>query len=120
MKDRKTKILIIGLIAVCIFCTALFLLLRRADRGTVAVISVNGEEYDRIDLSEVTEAYEMEIETEFGCNTLLVEPGAISVISASCPDKICVRQGKLTGGGMPIVCMPNRLVISLEGSGVDG
>lgn len=120
MKDKKIKIIITGLAAVCILCAALFLLFKNADTGTVAVISVDGEEYERIDLSKVEEAYEIEISTSFGVNNVLVEPGAISVISASCPDKICVNQGRLTGGGIPIVCMPNRLVISIEGSGIDG
>ena len=104
----------------CLLCTASFLLLKYADRGSVAVIRIDGEIYEKIDLSRVDEPYEIEISTEFGRNTVLVEHNAISVISADCPDKICVNQGKLTGGGVPIVCMPNRLVISMEGGDTDG
>lgn len=120
MKDNKTKIIIIVLLSICVLGTAAFLLIKNLPTGTVAVISVNGNEYKRIDLSEVEEPYDLEITTEFGTNTVHVEPGAISVTAASCPDKVCVNQGKLTGGGIPIVCMPNRLVISIEGSGIDG
>ena len=120
MKDKKTKIIIITLAVLCILGIASFVLLKNFPTGTVAVISVDGEEYERIDLSKVEEPYDIEIETEFGRNTVHVEPGAISVTSASCPDKVCVNQGKLSGGGIPIVCMPNRLVISIEGSGIDG
>ena len=49
-----------------------------------------------------------------------VEPGAISVTEADCPDGICVRQGKLTTAGVPIVCMPHRLVIEIYGDAIDG
>ncbi len=120
MKDKNSKIIIIVLVLLCLLGIASFVLLKNLPSGTVAVISVDGEEYDRVDLSKVSQAYDIEIATKYGRNVVHVEPGAISVTSASCPDKVCVNQGRLTGGGVPIVCMPNRLVISIEGSGIDG
>lgn len=88
--------------------------------GTVAHISIDGKEYDVIDLSKVKESYNIEINSEYGYNVIHVEPGAISVTESNCPDLICVHQGKLTGGGVPIVCMPHRLVIQIEGVNIDG
>lgn len=116
----STKKLIMIIAAAVIICLAVyFAVLRLAPKGDMAVISVNGEEYRRIDLSKVKEPYELRIETEYGVNTVLVEPGAISVSSADCPDKICVYQGRLTQAGIPIICMPHRLVISIEGGQTD-
>lgn len=120
MKNNKTKILIIAVSAFCILCVAAFFLLKYMPTGSIAVISVDGVEYERIDLQSVKEPYDIEISTEYGTNIVHVEPGAISVTAASCPDKVCVKQGRMTGGGIPIVCMPNRLVINMEGSGIDG
>ena len=91
-----------------------------ATGGTIAVISVDGKELDRIDLSRVREPYDIEISTEYGRNIVHVEPGAVSVSEADCPDRVCVHQGRLTGGGIPLVCMPHRLVIYIEGGGIDG
>ena len=88
--------------------------------GMVAVVSVNGEVLERIDLSKVREDYDLDVATEFGRNIVHVEPLAISVTHADCPDQICVMQGKLSGSGIPIICMPNRLVISIEGGDIDG
>ena len=88
--------------------------------GTVAVISVNGEELERVDLSKVRTAYDLEVSTEYGHNTVHVEPGAISVTEADCPDHVCVFQGRLTGSGIPIICMPHRLVIEILGGDIDG
>ena len=82
--------------------------------GMVAVISVDGEEMERIDLSKVRESYDLEIDTAWGRNRIHVAPGAISVTEADCPDQICVQMGELTGGGIPIICMPHRLVIEIE------
>ena len=45
--------------------------------GTVAVISVNGEVMERIDLSKVRESYDLEIATDYGRNLVHVSPGAI-------------------------------------------
>lgn len=88
--------------------------------GTVAIISVDGEQLERIDLSKVREAYDLELTTPYGNNTVHVEPGAISVTHADCPDQVCVYQGRLTGSGIPIICMPHRLVIEIEGGDIDG
>jgi hypothetical protein len=87
--------------------------------GTVALISVDGEELERVDLSKVRKEYDLEISTEYGNNTVHIEPGAISVTAADCPDHVCMRQGKLTGSGIPIICMPHRLVIEILGGDLD-
>ena len=90
-----------------------------AGGGVIAVILVDGEEMERIDLSKVRESYDLEIATVYGRNLIHVAPGAISVIEADCPDRICVQMGELTGGGIPIICMPHRLVIAIEGGEID-
>lgn len=106
----KNKKPIIILLALVIVCAGAFLLIKNADRGTVAVIRLDGKVYDRIDLARVEESYELEINTAFGRNTVLVEPGAISVIYADCPDQVCVKQGKLTGGECPLSVCPTDLL----------
>ena len=88
--------------------------------GTVAVVSVDGEVLERIDLSKVRESYDLDIVTAWGRNRIHVAPGAISVTEADCPDHVCIYQGRLTGSGIPIICMPHRLVIEIEGGDIDG
>lgn len=82
--------------------------------GTVAIITVDGQERDRIDLSAVAIGYEMTVETDWGWNTIRVEPGRIAVIDADCPGHDCVLQGDIDDGTVPIVCLPHRLVIRIE------
>ena len=43
--------------------------------------------------------------------------GRIRVESADCPDQVCVDQGWISDGTVPVVCLPNRLVIQIEGGG---
>ena len=42
-----------------------------------------------------------------------VEHGSIQVVSADCPDQVCVRQGAISGGYVPIACVPHGLVIDI-------
>ena len=117
--DRKTKIWTIILFSVVLLGLLGYFALNELGGGTIAVITVDGVEYDRIDLSKVTESYDIDIDTQYGHNTVHVEPGRISVTEADCPDGICVAQGAIDKGGVPIVCMPHRLVVKIEGSGID-
>ena len=117
--DKKTKNWIVVFVLFCVACLVLFAVLRKPGSGTVAVISVDGVELQRVDLSRVRRSYDIPIDTPYGHNTVHVEPGAISVTEADCPDKVCVAMGKLTGDGIPIICMPHRLLIEIEGDSLD-
>ena len=117
--EKKTKIWIVVLGGACLIGALLWYALNSLGGGTVAVISVDGVEYRRIDLSTVTESYDIDIDTQYGHNTVHVEPGKISVSASDCRDGICVQQGTISKGGVPIVCMPHRLIIEIEGSGID-
>ena len=46
-----------------------------------------------------------------GCNLIEIENHQIRILDADCPDQTCVHMGWLSENGLPIVCLPNRLVI---------
>lgn len=83
-----------------------------------AQILQNGEVVRTVDL-DVDEPYEFEVTSESGHNTIRVENGKIGVIDADCPDKICVRQGFIDNGALPIVCLPHRLSVVITDNGSD-
>ena len=68
--DKKTKIWIAVLLSVVLLGLLGFFALSRLGGGTIAVITVDGQEYQRIDLSRVTESYDIEIDTKYGYNTV--------------------------------------------------
>lgn len=124
MKKKDTKkrtwLWVLILAAVVLVGVAATLRLSRS-KGVTAAISVDGVLVERIDLTKVRESRSFTVDSAYGSNTVLVEPGAISVTEADCPDQVCVYMGKLTTeGGMPIVCMPHRLIIEIEDDGLDG
>ena len=50
-------------------------------------------------------------------NTVVVEGGRVRVSQADCPDQVCVNQGWISDGTVPIVCLPNQLIVQIEGGG---
>jgi hypothetical protein len=58
-----------------------------------------------------------------GDTIVVMSGGTVRVVDSPCPDKLCVAQGAISRTGQFIACLPNRVSISLEGSGeaaVDG
>lgn len=105
----------VTLIAVLLLVSVLAsLLVLRRTAGTVAKIYLDGQCIRSIDLSRVNSASEFIVEGPAGSNTVRVEPGRICVSQADCPDQVCVHQGWISTGAVPVVCLPNRLVIQIE------
>lgn len=92
---------------------ASYFVLNGGTDGAIANIYQQGECVHSVDLSRVSESYTIQI-TGAVTNTIAVENGRISVLEASCPDQICVHQGWIANGVVPIVCLPNSLVIQIE------
>lgn len=111
--SRSSKIIIAVLAALLLGCGAFFLFAPKG--GTTALIYLDGELLRTVELSAVTESYTLPVGEG---NVALVEPGHISMHSADCPDKLCVKQGCATVL-QPVVCLPNRVTIIVEGPAED-
>ena len=107
MKISK-NILFAAVFLILIFICAVVLMNRG---GKYAKIYYSGKLYKTIDLSEVKSEYTIDID---GKNTVLVSHGEICMHDANCPDKLCVKQGTISNGDVPIVCLPNEIIIKIE------
>ena len=108
------SIAIIVLFFICLLAILLPEHIPHNSRGAVAEIYQSGELLYALPLEEITERQTLTITAgEEACNVLEICPEGIRVLSASCPDKLCMRQGWLATSGLPIVCLPNELVIRI-------
>ena len=112
----KTWILLIAAIAAVCLGLSIFLLLP-GDDAVYAEISSGGKIVRTVNL-RIDQQFTVTGETG-GSNTVTVRDGRIAVTAADCPDGVCVAQGALTHGGVPIICMPHHLSVRIEGSGID-
>ena len=88
--------------------------------GGLARVQIDGETVLELPLDQDAQVVLGEGEHT---NTLIIENGAAQVIAAGCPDQVCVRQGAVRYNGESIVCLPHKLIVSIEGgaeNGVDG
>lgn len=109
---RQDAVLLVGLLAVAL-CLAVVLLLTRQD-GAQVVVSVAGRETARLPLSE-TAFYTIQ-GANGGTNVLQIAYGTAWLEDASCPDRLCVQEGAIRYAGQSIICLPNRVVITVEGT----
>lgn len=115
--SRNAKIILILLLAAVVLSAGFLLLQRKQVSSPVARITRDGELIREIPLDEVEESYSFVVEDEEGSNTILVEPGRIRVSEADCPDQVCVNQGFISDGTVPVVCLPHKLMIEIVGGG---
>lgn len=116
LSNRTWLLILAAVMALCALAAAL--VFSRAPRGSVAVVTLDGVEVHRVDLKTVDEGYTLSFTGQSGItNVVEVAPGEIRVREATCPDRVCVRQGWIKNGVAPIVCLPNRLVIEITSGG---
>lgn len=110
---KRNDFLLIFL-TLCIMGAAAFFLYGFQHTGRYVVVTVDGKEVERI---SVEETYETLITSESGSNRLQMEHGVIKIAEADCPDKLCVHQRAIQREGESIICLPHKLVVTIEGDG---
>jgi len=50
-----------------------------------------------------------------GLNVIEIEYGRVRMSESNCPLGICLHRGWVSGGIMPVVCLPNRVVVTFDG-----
>ena len=111
MRSDKFWLAVLGLAVVV---SAAAVLLPGQTAASRALVYLDGALIESIELSAVPEPYTFSVGSP-GFNAIEVERGRIRVSDANCSDRFCVRQGWASGGAVPIVCLPHRLVIVFEG-----
>jgi hypothetical protein len=49
-----------------------------------------------------------------GETVVVIEEDTVRVISSPCPEKICIKTGRISKPGQWIACLPNRVLISIR------
>ena len=83
------------------------------ETGNRVVISVDGKIYREIDLN-ISES--IRIETPDGFNEIQIDSGEVYISKADCPDKTCIRTGKISKAGDVIACLPHKMLIEIRKS----
>lgn len=78
-------------------------------------IYVENKFYQKILIKDEAYKKTIEVKTKLGRNVIQIENGGARMVDADCPDKICVKEGFKNKVGQTIICLPNKLVVEING-----
>ena len=103
---KNDYILIVGILVSVVVMFFAFGHLLDGD-GSMVEVTVEGKVIGRYSLE-----HEQTIELN-GTNTLVIEGGKADMLDADCPDKLFVKQKAISAEGETIVCLPNKVVVTV-------
>jgi len=112
---HKKDIIIIALALLAALALYLVSNLTADDAVTTVVATVDGREVLRRPL--VMNADYRIPGKDGAVNVIRVEGGEVYMLEANCRDGLCIQQGRMKNTAKRIVCLPNGVVVSLEGEG---
>ena len=112
---RNDILLVVSLLLAVALLGALLLLTQKS--GDTVEVRVDGALWGTYSLHEDRV---VDIVTEAGYNRLVIKDGKAFVEAADCPDGICAAHRPIDGTRESIVCLPNRVVVTITaGSDTD-
>lgn len=113
MKMKKADIyLLTGCLLVALLSFFLYKVYYHEDGGTV-IITVDGTVSGRLPLNQDT-TFAIPANGDKSPNVITIRDGFVSMTEAYCPDKLCMRQKKINKKGETIICLPRKIVISID------
>ncbi|MCC6094510.1 MAG: NusG domain II-containing protein [Eubacterium sp.] len=104
---RNDLLLILGIAAAAILMLLAYYHHMRYVENPMLEITVDNKTYGIYDLDK-----DARIQIN-DTNVCEIHDGTVRMISADCPDQVCVHSSPLTKRGGSIVCLPNRVVLRI-------
>ncbi len=111
MKKRGMDVLLVA--ALVLAGVGMAVLLWPREPGEAVQVRVDGTVTAEYPLSA---SLRTRIEGVGGYNELVIEDGSARLEEADCPDRICVRTGRIRQKGQSIICLPHKVVIEIVGA----
>lgn len=108
MKKKRPRQVVFLLIISALLIFSLLRLYRGREEGDSVRVTLDG-----VSIGEWSLDGNETISLNGGTNILRIENGKVWMSEASCPDKICVREGKISRTGECITCLPNKIVVTV-------
>lgn len=109
---RKADIVLFIVLLAFGFAMLFFTIRAASSPGDQVVINVDGTEYGRYPLDRDRV---IEIQNGDRLNIVTIKDGGVSMSYSTCKNQICVHEGEVTTPGQLIVCLPNYVIVEIEG-----
>ena len=113
VKKYRLDVIVIAAILILSLSVLLIVTLTRKD-GAIVRIEVDGET-----VKEYPLAFNLDYTVKDGANVIRIKDGQAYMIHSDCPDHTCERTGKIRYVGQTIVCLPNKVTVTIIGEQSD-
>ena len=112
MKKRFGKNDVIFISFLILFCVAVCVFVYKGGgvEGSTISITIDGAEYGTYSLLE---EQTITIEQNGNLNIIEIKDGEAYMKDANCPDQLCVDQNEISYDKESIICLPNKVVITV-------
>ena len=105
----KNDCIFVGLLALFCICVCVWVYNGGAVKGSYVTVTVDGKEVGTYSLLE---NQTLTIGEGDHVNVIEIKDGKAYMMTASCPDQLCVNQNEISYDKQSIICLPNKVVIT--------
>jgi hypothetical protein len=109
---KKSDFIIIGVILIVAFTLSIFYRRLNSDKSAIAEIYYNSELIETVDLNAGIDRT-FTIPQDDHVIFHQYKDGSIRFEESDCPDKICIKAGKLSVVGESATCLPNKITLKV-------
>ena len=113
-KKYRLDIIIISAILLVSLVLLLVVTLSKKE-GSLVVVEIDGDVVATYPLNE-----NAEYSLNNGTNNLVIKDGKAYLNYSNCPDHTCEKTGKIQYVGQTIICLPNKVAITIKGDVANG
>ena len=113
---KKYRLDIIIIAAILLVSLSLLLIVTLSkEEGSVVVVEIDGTTVATYPLDK-----NAEYSLNGGSNVLVIEDGVAYMSYSNCPDHTCEKTGKIRYVGQTIICLPNKIAVTIKGDNAEG
>lgn len=108
LKPKKADILLIAAVLLIAGIAVIFMLMQK--KGDKAIVDIDGDIYEY----SLSDSREIVLKNNNGgYNVLVIDDGSVYIKEADCPNQICVRHKPIYKNGESIICVPNKISVTV-------
>lgn len=113
MFNIKKADIILGIAIIILGIAFTILIAVTGTNGSKVVVTVGGELYGTYDLNV---DQEISIEQSGHINKVTIKDHKVSMVFSDCKNQICVKHKDIDSSNESITCLPNKVMVTIEGS----
>ena len=115
LKPKPMDALVVLFVIILAVVTAVFVYGKSGEAALTATVKHRGETVAQVALDTLAEDKIITVDGKYHLTVTLTKDGA-AVTESDCPGQDCLHTGRITRAGQSIVCLPEQVIVTMEGS----